>query len=511
MEEISNNKYNQGGLTLKDLKPDTFESNEKSKLCFRQWSDEFSSWVERIDQDFETMLRLVVQMQEWDKDKFIAGAQQDYRLKTGKVAEFVKHIHLVMKRLTAGIAREIVDTSKTAEEVWYRLTDRFHGRNVQGATAIASQLQELKQPSQSAESFHVLTVIRKLVRDFARQSPKEPMPSAIVKAAYMRVVPETYRRAMETQVDVDKVEPHNLEDKVLAVIRNNTFGAAPMDWEHRTRTTSGSSDGELYGLQKGKLKGKSESFNGTCYNCGKSGHSAKFYYAKGLEKQKERERRETAKVGMTVKVGQSERDGQTVKVGTFQAKVGSNKRPAGMNNLERDSKQYDVLVMEMSTQEKTKRGSNWCVPVKHVAKLSRMRGSTSTKTNIKFSLDPEEEDQDMTTPDCLGSKQFALQDDVSYKCRCCEAGGTQWKRTRNLTTKKSSVCFSSLTDADINFFEKENTDLRELQQQNTLGAVAKPLIVDSGDGETSCQWIGYQIMWTDTLTRHFSHPRCTSE
>ena len=76
-------------------------------------------------------------------------------------------------------------------------------------------------------------------------------------------------------------------------------------------------------MQKGKGKGKSGSFNGICYNCGKSGHSAKFCYAKG-EKQKERERRATAKVGMTVKVGQSERDGQKVKVGTRQAKVGSN-------------------------------------------------------------------------------------------------------------------------------------------------------------------------------------------
>ena len=55
------------------------------------------------------------------------------------------------------------------------------------------------------------------------------MPSAIVKDAYMRVVPETHRGAMETQVDVDKVEPHNLEDKVLAFTRNNTSGAAPMD------------------------------------------------------------------------------------------------------------------------------------------------------------------------------------------------------------------------------------------------------------------------------------------
>ena len=44
-----------------------------------------------------------------------------------------------------------------------------------------------------------------------------------------------------------------------------------------------------------------------------------------VEKQKERERRETAKVGMTVKVGQSERDGQKVKVGTHQVKAVSNK------------------------------------------------------------------------------------------------------------------------------------------------------------------------------------------
>ena len=51
-----------------------------------------------------------------------------------------------MKRLTAGIARWIVDTSQTAREAWYRLTDRFYGENVQGATAIANQLQELKRP-----------------------------------------------------------------------------------------------------------------------------------------------------------------------------------------------------------------------------------------------------------------------------------------------------------------------------------------------------------------------------
>ena len=140
------------------------------------------------------------------------------------------------------------------------------------------------------------------------------------------------------------------------------------------------------------------------------------------------------------------------------------------------------------------RDGDWCVPVKHAAKLSRMRGSTSTKTNINFVVDPEEEDRDNdATSDCLGSKQFALKDDVSYKCSCCEADGMQLKRTRSLPIMKPRVRFFSLTDADINFFEKGNTDLCELQQ-NTSVPLPKPLIVDSGAGET--------VMPLDWLTSH---------
>ena len=63
----------------------------------------------------------------------------------------------------------------------------------------------------------------------------------------------------------------------------------------------------------------------------------------------------------------------------------------------------------------------------------------------------------------------------------------------NLSTKKSSVRFSSLTGADINFFEKVNTDLCELQQKH-LGAVAKA----SGCRFRSCE----TVMPVDWLTSH---------
>ena len=105
-EEITKKKYNQGGLTLKDLKPDTFESNEKSKLSFRQWSDEFSLWVERIDQDFETLLRLTAQMQEWTKTSLLLRPnEREYRLGAEKKSSSLQTHYFAMKRLTAGVAQ----------------------------------------------------------------------------------------------------------------------------------------------------------------------------------------------------------------------------------------------------------------------------------------------------------------------------------------------------------------------------------------------------------------------
>ena len=116
--------------------------------------------------------------------------------------------------------------------------------------------------------------------------------------------------------------------------------------------TSGSSDGELHGLQRGNGAKREESFKGICHNCGKSGSSV----TQRVEKQKERDReeRETAKIGeskgWTVGKRWSDSEGWN-----SSGKDWEQQRPPRINNLERDQKQYDVLVMEASTQEKTVR------------------------------------------------------------------------------------------------------------------------------------------------------------
>ena len=206
---------------------------------------------------------------------------------------------------------------------------------------------------------------------------------------------EIYRRAMETQVDVDKVEPHNLEDKVLAFIRNNTSGTAPMnigniapgqtpapglgsssqstsssshrgsdsypdlnnhehasqwgqDWNAGDTYTSGSSDGELYGLQKGKRERQKWKFQRHLLQLWRVislGQVLVWKRWKSKRKGKEgRLQRFSDSKGWTAGKGWSEGKGWNTS-----SKGWEQQRPSGMDNLERDSKQYDVLVMETST------------------------------------------------------------------------------------------------------------------------------------------------------------------
>ena len=134
-------------------------------------------------------------------------------------------------------------------------------------------------------------------------------------------------------------------------------------------------------------------------------------------------------------------------------------RPSGMNNLERDSKQYDVLVMETSILEKNRERTPVTVPVKHVAKLSRMRGST------------EDGDND-TTPDCVGSKQLALEGRCQLQCNCCEDEWHAVEANAKSLHQKAKCTFFQL-DRCRHQFLREGQYGPVRASTKHLGAVAK--------------------------------------
>ena len=67
-----------------------------------------------------------------------------------------------------------------------------------GATMIASKLQDIKRRTDLSDIFKLLTEIRGLVQEFKRQSPQEPLPTAIVKAAYDGLSQKHTRRALNS-------------------------------------------------------------------------------------------------------------------------------------------------------------------------------------------------------------------------------------------------------------------------------------------------------------------------
>ena len=190
---------------------------------------------------------------------------------------------------------------RRAGEARYWLTDWFHGRNV-------ARRNRRRQSTPRMETTHPDCGILPLAeRD-------QEVGQRICSTTSQRTDAQLHRQSglhesgprnlpQSDGIDGDKVEFHNLKDKVLAFIRNNTSGTAPMDvgniapgqtpapclgsssqsipssshggsdsfldlnnYEHPSQwgqdwnigdaDTSGSSDGELHGWQKGKGKAK---------------------------------------------------------------------------------------------------------------------------------------------------------------------------------------------------------------------------------------------------------------
>ena len=216
------------GLSAKDLKPDKFSSNDKSKQSYRQWADDVATWLKMAVPKAMMLTKVVNEMSEWNV--LICNAEAVKRgIEAHKLDEVKEELLMVLKKFTEGEARTIVDTCDDGAEAWHRLNARYFAKTVMGATMIQSKLMNLKRPTSINESGAMLVEVRRLLMELSRQSQGEKVTSATIKAAYERVLPENYARLLPMHLDPDNVDPAALEEKVTALIRQNASGVAGMD------------------------------------------------------------------------------------------------------------------------------------------------------------------------------------------------------------------------------------------------------------------------------------------
>ena len=519
------------GLSCKDLKPERFESNRKSPQLFKQWADDMRAWLRRVDPDSASVLAAVEELTEWNGLKLASNLVQK-GVTPEQQAAAEANLTDILRKFTQGEARDLVDTTSDSGEAWYRLKDRFHARTVIGATSIANKLQEQKRPSSLAESFSLLTEIRGLVKEFQRQSPAEPMPTAMIKAAYMKVVPENYKKGLEMQIDVDRSEVHVIEDKVMQFIRTNSTGVASMDtsllrqadgaggadWGPRATGAYGMDggnweehEGEQYhhdgdcghcdaegywggetnsfskgkGKTKGKGTGKGE-FRGSCYVCGQYGHSQRFCPAKGKGKGSGKSKGysfakgggQQGYSGKGMSYYGREGEGTTNKYYGREGEGTSNKYFAmpALSLFEKRPIRIDKQDVQRTADDQEE---PWQVPVRFVRTISNRQAThryvPATSFVHRTIFDGlREEDRDVVDAGDVHSKESQRKFQTQDGGAGVSADRRDSKQSRN-QRKRASVT--------LGLFERGNVELCEMSHSQ-WAPLPQPLVVDSGAGET---------------------------
>ena len=114
------------GLSAKDLKPDKFSSNDKSKQSYRQWADDVATWLKMAVPKAMMLTKVVNEMSEWNV--LICNAEAVKRgIEAHKLDEAKEELLMVLKKFTEGEARSVVECVSGEDGLlaWKALHTRF--------------------------------------------------------------------------------------------------------------------------------------------------------------------------------------------------------------------------------------------------------------------------------------------------------------------------------------------------------------------------------------------------
>ena len=183
--------------------------------------------MKRYNLDFGKMLDVAIDRHNWDTSDVKDELLEEYS--DEKIKQANEEVFEYLKTVTEGDARGIVDAHEDQGlEAWWRLFHRFRPKGLRGATDIADKIQNIKKPANTMNTFTLLQKLENDIRDFAKASPGEPMPSAIIRASMLKCVPAVIENAVKLQVDIDTIETSLLRTKLEQHAKSDN-GPRPMD------------------------------------------------------------------------------------------------------------------------------------------------------------------------------------------------------------------------------------------------------------------------------------------
>ena len=192
-------------------KPEKYSDDKdtKAQLTFKQWSSDVRSVLKRYNGNYGKMLDLAADRNEWVEDEVIEEMESQEGYFKADLDTAGEEIFEFLKTVTTGDARSIVDAHEDKGlEAWWRLHNRYRPKGLRGSTDIAKRIQSIRKPTNTLNTFTLLQQLENDVRDFAKASVGEPMPTAIIRSAMLSCVTENIENAVKLQLDIDTVPTH---------------------------------------------------------------------------------------------------------------------------------------------------------------------------------------------------------------------------------------------------------------------------------------------------------------
>ena len=106
----------QKGPSPKGLKPGRCKNSRESGQSFRQWADDMAAWLVRLDPVMMLVMEIASSMSGWDSIAFEKAVLA--KTTASDMKEAGCNLLALVKKMTEGEARDLVDTTVSAGEAW---------------------------------------------------------------------------------------------------------------------------------------------------------------------------------------------------------------------------------------------------------------------------------------------------------------------------------------------------------------------------------------------------------